>query len=446
MKYWLKFIGFIGIVFLMPMCVSAGETDLQTELQKQIDALLLQVQSLIHQAEMSGLTLGRVDANYVFIRDLELGDTGEDVRNLQVFLNSSVETRIAQSGVGSPGEETDYFGQLTLYAVIAYQNYYASEVLSPIGLSSGTGYVGAKTREHINGTARVQTTVQTTTEKEIKISKTEGFPVEDENADEDENERTVEEIVEEYLEGFHVPAIYIYEDEIKQTVSLPFPPRFVEDDLPEDIQYKILALNSNVVVQGEVFKVSSTNRSDGSYIKIDSQSRLDFVYSGTYDMHVTMPDDISIGKHTLAVHYPNGRVSPSVPIYVKEIEATPPQFWGMEIERHPLQEADIVILGSGFSKESNTVRVTGNILVDGIVSEDGNYLRFKAPAGDILSMFPTRFLPIREEKFYTTDTGFTEPRDIGNVHLMDLWVENEYGKSNVQAYIAESDGFYQSIN
>ena len=438
MKYWLKFIGFIGIVFLMPLCVSAGETDLQAELQKQIDALMLQVQSLIHQAEMDGITLGRVDTNYAFVRDLELGDTGDDVRQLQIFLNSNAKTRIAQSGVGSPGQETDYFGQLTRYAVVAYQNYYASEVLSPIGLSRGTGYVGAKTREHMNGTARVQVTVQTTTEKEtekevIIVDRTEDFSAEKEK-------------VEEYLRNFQVPPIYIYEGEVSQTVSIPFPPRFEEDDLPEEIQYKILALNSNVVLQGEVFKVSSTNRSDGSYIKIDSQSRLDFVYSGTYDMHVTMPDDTSIGKHTLAVHYPNGRVSPSVPIYVKEMEATPPQFWAMEIERNPLQEADIVILGSGFSKKSNTIRVTGNILVDGIVSEHGNYLRFKAPAGEVLSIFPTRFLPVREEMFYTTDTGFTEPRDIGKVHLMDVWVENEFGKSNVRAYIAESDGFYQSIN
>ncbi len=47
-----------------------------------------------------------------FTRDLEFGDTGEDVRCLQKYLNESGHT-IAQSGAGSPGMETGEFKTLT---------------------------------------------------------------------------------------------------------------------------------------------------------------------------------------------------------------------------------------------------------------------------------------------------------------------------------------------
>jgi hypothetical protein len=91
-----------------------------------------------------------VFAQVNFVRDLFLGITGSDVLDLQKILNKDPETRIAESGVGSSGNETTYFGNLTKNAVERFQLKYADYVLKPIGLFAPTGYVGFYTRDYLN--------------------------------------------------------------------------------------------------------------------------------------------------------------------------------------------------------------------------------------------------------------------------------------------------------
>lgn len=83
--------------------------------------------------------------HYTFARDLKLGSKGEDIKNLQKILNSDQETRITSTGDGSPGNETSYFGAMTVKAVQKFQLKYK---LAAPG-SSGYGKVGPKTRARL---------------------------------------------------------------------------------------------------------------------------------------------------------------------------------------------------------------------------------------------------------------------------------------------------------
>lgn len=112
---------------------------------------------------LSGLIFSFVSAEngnkmLFFNKNLKIGDKNEDIRELQKILNKNTATQVSSLGIGSPGNETDFFGQLTKNAVIRFQELYASDILRPSGLASGTGFVGAATRLKLNSLSKLSQT------------------------------------------------------------------------------------------------------------------------------------------------------------------------------------------------------------------------------------------------------------------------------------------------
>src|SRR3989344_4318161 len=114
------------------------------DLQAQIQALLAQISAL------QGGTPTTSGACITFTRNHSMGNTGGEVMDIQKFLNSASDTMVATTGAGSPGNETSYFGGLTKAAVVKFQNKYASSILTPVGLTTGTGYWGPSSRAKAN--------------------------------------------------------------------------------------------------------------------------------------------------------------------------------------------------------------------------------------------------------------------------------------------------------
>jgi len=80
------------------------------------------------------------NTNYAFYRNLKLGSKGEDVRQLQILLNSKGYT-VTTTGPGSRGLETTTFGPATRSALIKFQ---IANNITP-----ALGYFGPITRERV---------------------------------------------------------------------------------------------------------------------------------------------------------------------------------------------------------------------------------------------------------------------------------------------------------
>lgn len=139
----------LSITLMFPIPSTNAQTT--TDLQAQIAELLEVISRL--QAQLAsgiGTSVPGVCPATVWTRNLGIGSRGADVQSLQRFLNGNPDTRLAVSGAGSPGMETQYYGPITAAAVSDFQVKYRAQVLTPLGLVNPTGFFGPSSRAQAN--------------------------------------------------------------------------------------------------------------------------------------------------------------------------------------------------------------------------------------------------------------------------------------------------------
>lgn len=108
------------------------------------------IASEVGASTINTAAVAQIPSDFQFTQDMYNGLDSEQVRMLQKFLNSDKQTLVKATGPGSPGNETTYFGNATQNAVERFQVIYKSVILDPIGFTSPTGIVGARSRSVLN--------------------------------------------------------------------------------------------------------------------------------------------------------------------------------------------------------------------------------------------------------------------------------------------------------
>ena len=146
-------VGLVSFAFMFSLVVVNSVTAATENPEEEIAQLLERIKEL--ESMLSGgrsytSTGSNAACSYTWTRNLSIGSTGDDVRQLQRFLNGNPQTQVAVTGVGSPGNESSYYGPATARAVSKFQEMYAAQILTPLGLTNGTGGFYTSTRAQLN--------------------------------------------------------------------------------------------------------------------------------------------------------------------------------------------------------------------------------------------------------------------------------------------------------
>ena len=118
--------------------ISMAQTMSVAQLQREIQSLTAQLRSL--EAQLAGAGGSTNVWCYTFNSNLSIGMSGSAVTALQTALQKDGES-VTVSGA---------FDDQTAAAVTGFQEKYQSAILSPYGLTNGTGYAGKATRAELN--------------------------------------------------------------------------------------------------------------------------------------------------------------------------------------------------------------------------------------------------------------------------------------------------------
>jgi murein L,D-transpeptidase YcbB/YkuD len=109
--------------------------------RQTIQEIITEVSEAITNAEPKKINIESIPESFVFAHELRQRATGEEVLQLQKILNADVATIVAESGPGSSGNETIYFGPATEQALLRFQRKY--------GISEN-GIFGTQTKAKMN--------------------------------------------------------------------------------------------------------------------------------------------------------------------------------------------------------------------------------------------------------------------------------------------------------
>ena len=118
--------------------------ELKAEIAR-IMTLIAQLQKELLRQQTTAVFEG-IPSDFKFKLTLKSGDTGSEVKYLQIILKKEIGEPTYPDDVPATGK----FGAITRASVIKFQEKYASEILTPLGLTKGTGLAAGKTREKLN--------------------------------------------------------------------------------------------------------------------------------------------------------------------------------------------------------------------------------------------------------------------------------------------------------
>lgn len=274
-----------------------------------------------------------------FSRTLRIGDTGADVLLLQQTLNTDPDTRVAEDGAGSPGNETDRFGARTQDAVMRFQEKNADRILTPIGLTSGTGIVGEATRKVLNEKALISKAGGSSTADTPKI------------------------LVVAPTSTTIATATPLAATKTDVYISFPssyYGPRGAKLTLAGSGFTK----TQNTLYLGLNFKISDIPSTSGASITI------------------TIPNDAPYGKQTTWVENANGK-SLNTSFYVVTKDASVPPTISSVSPESGLYGQQVTVHGTHFAPTGNDILTNYHIIKD-VPSPDGTSLTFSVtPFPDI---------------------------------------------------------------
>jgi hypothetical protein len=135
-----KFISVILVLIAFCLVFNVAKAVTAEELLKEIarlQALIAQLQKQL--AELQGKPAAWC---HDFNVNLKIGDSGLEVEALQ--------TALEKEGFDVSKDPKGYFGEYTASAVVGFQEKYKDEILTPLRLKHGTGFVGKATRAKLN--------------------------------------------------------------------------------------------------------------------------------------------------------------------------------------------------------------------------------------------------------------------------------------------------------